>query len=426
MTIRALRLCALVPWLACLAGAALGAPQAAHAQTPSPFRLDVQHLHPSAMPDSGIATEGGPGLPEWTVSVAASTHYGATLLRAEDPSGRMQATLLDHQAIVEPTIALGLPFGLSLQFSWPFVVSAADTEFARDITLATLRGQGIGDPRFQLAWRTTPMRDLRVLAALSTTIPTIGDGQGAWAELGSEANATVAGMLGLEGRIEIVTLRANAGVRGRTGDASIGSSFRVGSELTYAAGVEIRAATEVQILAELLGSTTFDAFGSKTTSPLELLAALRVHPVSDFEILPFGGIGLTEGYGTPAWRAGLALRLYLHTHDEDGDGVGDDQDRCPGQDEDRDGHEDDDGCPDLDDDGDGVPDASDRCPALAGLGRFEGCPDPDADHDGVGEGDRCPDAVEDADHFEDEDGCPELDNDGDAVPDLDDRCPTQA
>jgi hypothetical protein len=63
--------------------------------------------------------------------------------------------------------------------------------------------------------------------------------------------------------------------------------------------------------------------------------------------------------------------------------------------EDKDGFEDDDGCPDLDNDKDGILDANDLCP----------------------------DKPEDLDGFEDSDGCPELDNDGDGVVDSLDKCP---
>jgi outer membrane protein OmpA-like peptidoglycan-associated protein len=81
--------------------------------------------------------------------------------------------------------------------------------------------------------------------------------------------------------------------------------------------------------------------------------------------------------------------------DEDGDGVPDDRDRCPSEPEDRDGFQDDDGCPDPDNDGDGIPDEQDRCPGQA----------------------------EDMDGFQDDDGCPDRDNDGDGVPDDEDQCP---
>lgn len=72
-------------------------------------------------------------------------------------------------------------------------------------------------------------------------------------------------------------------------------------------------------------------------------------------------------------------------------------DLCPTEEEDMDGFEDGDGCPEADNDADGIPDATDKCPL-------------------------CP---EDKDGFEDTDGCPELDNDKDGVPDKKDVCPAE-
>jgi OmpA-OmpF porin, OOP family len=83
--------------------------------------------------------------------------------------------------------------------------------------------------------------------------------------------------------------------------------------------------------------------------------------------------------------------------DEDGDGLPDVRDRCPNEPEDKDGFEDDDGCPDPDNDKDGLLDARDKCP----------------------------NEPEDADGFQDEDGCPDPDNDGDGIVDAVDRCPNE-
>jgi outer membrane protein OmpA-like peptidoglycan-associated protein len=83
--------------------------------------------------------------------------------------------------------------------------------------------------------------------------------------------------------------------------------------------------------------------------------------------------------------------------DTDGDGIPDTSDLCPNDPEDKDGFQDEDGCPDLDNDQDGIPDAVDKCPN-----------DP-----------------EDKDGFEDEDGCPDLDNDQDGIPDASDLCPNE-
>jgi len=81
--------------------------------------------------------------------------------------------------------------------------------------------------------------------------------------------------------------------------------------------------------------------------------------------------------------------------DPDGDGIHGAADKCPNDPEDKDGFQDEDGCPDPDNDGDGIPDDKDKCPKDA----------------------------EDKDGFQDEDGCPDLDNDGDGIPDAQDKCP---
>jgi len=84
--------------------------------------------------------------------------------------------------------------------------------------------------------------------------------------------------------------------------------------------------------------------------------------------------------------------------DRDGDGIPDDVDQCPSLPEDRDGFQDDDGCPDVDNDNDGITDALDQCP----------------------------NEPEDRDGWKDDDGCPDPDNDGDGILDTADKCPDEA
>jgi OmpA-OmpF porin, OOP family len=117
--------------------------------------------------------------------------------------------------------------------------------------------------------------------------------------------------------------------------------------------------------------------------------------------------------------------------DNDRDGIPDAQDQCRDAPEDRDGVRDEDGCPDLDDDEDGVPDADDQCRAAPedkdGWKDEDGCPDPDNDADGILDAaDVCPNGPEDFDGFRDQDGCPDPDNDGDGILDGQDRCPSEA
>lgn len=128
---------------------------------------------------------------------------------------------------------------------------------------------------------------------------------------------------------------------------------------------------------------------------------------------------------------GVSLQGFPLRWDRDGDGFPDSRDRCPYRAEDKDGYEDEDGCPDLDNDRDGFVDSLDNCPMARedrdGFKDWDGCPDEDNDADGVEDGrDACSNDAEDKDGNEDVDGCPDLDDDRDGVPDASDRCPRAA
>jgi outer membrane protein OmpA-like peptidoglycan-associated protein len=122
--------------------------------------------------------------------------------------------------------------------------------------------------------------------------------------------------------------------------------------------------------------------------------------------------------------------------DSDDDGIPNKFDECKKEAEDKDGFQDNDGCPDPDNDADGVCDpfvmeqgvagkypgckGSDKCVEVAedkdGFEDGDGCPDPDNDKDGIPDTkDKCPNEAEDMDGFTDNDGCPEPDNDGDGT-----------
>jgi hypothetical protein len=127
------------------------------------------------------------------------------------------------------------------------------------------------------------------------------------------------------------------------------------------------------------------------------------------------------------WNFGFRL-----AGDTDGDRIRNADDACPERPEDLDGHDDTDGCPEIEDrDGDGVDDLLDACPDQPedadGHDDDDGCPEfDDADADGIEDfQDACPTDPEDLDGHADTDGCPEIeDSDGDGIADLQDACPT--
>ena len=230
----------------------------------------------------------------------------------------------------------------------------------------------------------------------------------------------------------------------------------------YGLAAELKPTDQIGVLAEVTGRV---ATKYSDTNPAEFDAAMRFYLPSMLNLLMGAGFGLNQGVGSPVVRAYVGLGWAPDYRDRDHDGIPDMSDRCPDEPEDRDGFQDDDGCPDPDNDGDGIPDALDKCPNepedFDGFQDDDGCPDPDNDGDGIpdlndacpndkedgkgkrptdgcpstledsdGDGipdvkDKCPDEPEDKDGFQDDDGCPDYDNDGDGIPDVYDACPNE-
>jgi outer membrane protein OmpA-like peptidoglycan-associated protein len=229
------------------------------------------------------------------------------------------------------------------------------------------------------------------------------------------------------------------------------------AELSYGLGVNVPITSDsVNACLELLGTSDLS---TAERSPLELLLGAKFYP-DDWMMGVAAGPGLHGGVGSPDLRV-IGAVGYIGAHsepapvaasacagqqedmdgfqdddgcpdpDNDNDGLLDARDACPLAQEDLDAYRDDDGCPDLDNDEDGIADAADRCPQQAeDIDTFEdddGCPDPDNDKDGLlDERDQCRGEAEDIDAFQDADGCPDADNDADGVADALDACPSDA
>ncbi|NOZ87543.1 MAG: OmpA family protein [Deltaproteobacteria bacterium] len=208
----------------------------------------------------------------------------------------------------------------------------------------------------------------------------------------------------------------------------------LGDELGYGLGVGIKAFSFMYASFELAGATAAaNPWKKEAQNPLDALAGLRFFMLDDFlQISVAGGAGVLPGYGSPQWRARLGFTFQSPGQDDrDHDGIRNRVDKCPDNAEDKDGFEDEDGCPDIDNDKDGIKDSNDKCPDNAedkdGFEDEDGCPDIDNDKDGIRDSDdKCPDNAEDKDGFEDEDGCPDIDNDKDGIKDSDDKCPNEA
>jgi outer membrane protein OmpA-like peptidoglycan-associated protein len=226
------------------------------------------------------------------------------------------------------------------------------------------------------------------------------------------------------------TLTASAAM-----EAFVSGRVRLEAELRHQ-----RLAIDWDALGEPVGRSTTLGAGIGWMTPLGfslraggLLAPLAWNPYRNIAYAPGDGSTRVLRYRTRPEASGflqLAWQGFPLNRDRDHDGVPDGRDQCPLAAEDRDGFQDEDGCPEPDNDGDGLPDASDACPYAPedhdGFEDGDGCPEMDNDHDGLLDSlDRCPNDAEDRDGYQDEDGCPDLDDDKDGIPDAVDKCPRE-
>jgi outer membrane protein OmpA-like peptidoglycan-associated protein len=223
-------------------------------------------------------------------------------------------------------------------------------------------------------------------------------------------------------------------------------NFQNADAFKWGLGLEIPLVQDkLALIGSVFGTVAVNADDTATrTTPVEALGGVQFWFAENFVGNVGGGAGLTNGVGSPDFRAFLSIGYTPRKEkscDSDGDGICDDVDKCPLEPEDLDGFEDTDGCPDVDNDKDGILDVDDGVKDASGYGTcrndpedkdgFEdedGCPDLDNDKDGildVADGPKdangfgtCRNDPEDKDGFEDEDGCPDVDNDKDGILDV--------
>ncbi|MDD5309934.1 MAG: OmpA family protein [Deltaproteobacteria bacterium] len=192
-----------------------------------------------------------------------------------------------------------------------------------------------------------------------------------------------------------VRLGANAGYLAREQKSFF--MAEVGQRLTYGAAAEIGLADSLSGILEAFGQNGFTT--ELTGSPMEGDAAMRYAFANGLAATMGLGTGIIAGVGTPVVRVFCGVTWSPPPEpepapapppppapapppaptDRDKDGLTDNVDQCPDEPEDRDGFEDEDGCPDPDNDKDGILDVNDKCPndpeTVNGFDDEDGCPD---------------------------------------------------
>ncbi len=456
--------------LAAVAGAILFVRMGNAAALPQDFSLERMRGTLDAEGFAGLESGSVPRHLEFNVGLLGGYARNPLVITTQD--GTRLGTLLGSRAGGSLTAAVGLFNRLELGFELPFVPYQARGEVnprAISTPLPELASAGLGDLRLVAKFGLLQRRfghpvELALIGAAQ--FPTAGSDH----YLG-EAGPSLSPELALGVPIRKLRILANFRVMFREprkfGNQLIRTELLAGIGAAYRFDLKRPLELGAGLFA---GASPIDPLALENQTPIEARAQASWAATPSLDLVLGGGVGVYRGWGTPDWRVFASVRYTRRlppSLDSDGDGLFDEVDRCPGEPEDKDGHQDADGCPDPDNDGDGLPDAADKCPNVAedrdGFEDTDGCPDPDNDGDGVpdaadqcpnvagkrdeptgpgcppppppadtdGDGiadalDMCPNDAEDKDGFLDEDGCPDLDNDGDGVLDTADKCPDVA
>jgi OOP family OmpA-OmpF porin len=451
-------------------GAGMMLPDAAHAQATPPFdaAIDVQTFEYAIGPKTFITIADSEVTVRGQLAVDALVTFLTKPFKIYDVDKAhpdvitgTRTTVVSSMTAAQLTAAYGVTDRLQLGANLPIIFALQGDGLMPQTGGPAPNGlnvTGLGDLVLEAKVRLVRDGRLRVAAIGGLSLPS-SVGSGGSQFIGDDL-PTVRGKLAAQLDTGRLSFGANAGVLVRKPRTIYDST--IGQQLTWGAAGAVRLTDRFSLAVEGYGRAGLPSF-ALDASPLEVEAGLRMYATSTVALLVGGGAGLVQGIGSPESRFFVSIGYAPDVRDSDGDGIPNGRDRCPLVAEDKDGFEDDDGCPDDDNDGDHRPDATDQCPNQAedldGFEDDDGCPELDNDKDGIpdledkcpldpedgkppypkdgcpadkhdsdGDGipdafDACPVEAEDQDGFEDGDGCPELDNDHDGVPDAQDQCP---
>jgi OmpA-OmpF porin, OOP family len=445
--------------------------------------LDLRAWDPPTDPRGGLFYEPAstPATADW--NVALWNHYAYRAVTLKDPvSGDIVNNVVEHQVGGDLVFNVGFfeRFSLGLDLPFAYAIRGDDATAQTQAVIGSdydVPSNAVGDAKLNI--KVTIVKPTSeefggfALAFLERLGMPTGNEQ---SYLGEGAFKSTSRLLA-EYRYLPISAHVTTGVTFRASHEEYGCGLvtgdcatTFGNELPWGVSVAFRPSAlgldktgEDRWFLEAFGHVPLNPespFSSAALSAAQVAGGAKIAFANDIGFIAAVDAAMVSGVGTPPIRAHLAITWAPRTHDEDNDGVHDDADECQGLEEDHDGFDDHDGCPDWDNDDDGVPDGEDKCegekediddhadddgcvdpdndddgvldgddacPDVAGIQSADaakrGCPDADADRDGVeGQADRCPDVPEDKDGFEDEDGCPDPDNDGDTIGDAADAC----
>jgi hypothetical protein len=395
--------------------------------------LNVQKFGTAAGPRNFMVTRGARSDGEHAFSAGLVAHYANRPFVVDSVNDGVEVLIVENlvtaDALFSYTPIAPLQFGLRLPVTYAKGQGITEAGVAGQLEGAGIDAFGLSDPELEGKFRFVgeAKSPFTLGAALFATAP-LGEATAEGAFIGAKS-VTGGGRLIVDYAQSGFSAALNAGYRAQP-SARVGAT-KLGSEALFGLGVGYQFGPVLQVMADAFGTSQLS--GEPGSDTMELALAGRVTPLNSPLVITLGGgPGVIQAVGGPVFRAFVGIGYVAESQDEDEDGIKDGPDQCPTSPEDRDGYEDQDGCPDTDNDADAIPDDGDKCPNeaedLDGFEDRDGCPERDNDRDKLDDtADRCPAEPENFNGFEDEDGCPDIpDSDADGVPDDKDKCVNEA
>ncbi len=322
--------------------------------------FDLDRFHPTPDGDGflGVASSRTPPSERWIGSlwIGVATHQLSV------SSGSRMVQPIRERLTAEAQLEVGLFGRLALYAGAPVVLFQSGDV----IPAFNIQSPGLGHPRVGARMRllgedaTTQRKSEGPGLALNvqTTIPV-----GTLGAFAMERDAILSAQLIGDFHALGLGFAIVVGYRHRFASVQL-LDLKFGSELEFmfAARAPLQWVQGLSALVEIRGNhEAEDPFGPIARTVIEIDGGLR-YVLDEVTLSLTAGAGLSPGVGAPGFRSAIGVEWAPQPHDLDRDGVGDGQDLCRSLPEDRDGHDDADGCPDPDNDSDGVIDVDDVCP----------------------------------------------------------------
>ncbi|PIR25266.1 MAG: hypothetical protein COV43_06130 [Deltaproteobacteria bacterium CG11_big_fil_rev_8_21_14_0_20_42_23] len=268
---------------------------------------DTLSFKPTVDHGNYFTVEQSQTLGQWGYAIGVTGDFSADSLVLKNAAG------VNVQDVVQKELALhfGLAFGLADWLNLGVEVSGAPyQEFVTPTTLAPETAHVMGDVLLNLKLRLLDNESSPIGLAL---VPFITFPTGSDSHFVGNGDVTGGGKLVLDTKRigDRVSFALNAGTQIRKEVVLAPGATVIDDQFLYGAGVNIKVAKPVQLIAEVRGSTPFQDFFKSNNRDLEIDGGLRFLSGEEHQVALTvgGGAGLLRQVEAPKWR-GFATLSY--------------------------------------------------------------------------------------------------------------------